>query len=85
MDCLIKSSTHCKESLLTLKKFTKDESSGTSATLGALDDDGSRGPSITAILGTASSSSNSLQPKTSKFFGDVIVLPFVRSLDQDAC
>lgn len=45
----------------TLKKFTKDGSSGTSATLEVVDDDGSRGPSITAIVGTASSSSNSLQ------------------------
>ena len=44
----------------TLKKFTKEESSGTSATLDAVEDEGSKGPSITAIVGTASSSSNSL-------------------------
>lgn len=43
-----------------LKKFTKEGSSGTSVTLEAIDDGGSRGPSITAIVGTASSSSNSL-------------------------
>ncbi|PPD90687.1 hypothetical protein GOBAR_DD12374 [Gossypium barbadense] len=34
----------------TLKKFTKAGPSGTSATLGAVDDDGSKGPSMTAIL-----------------------------------
>jgi len=45
----------------TLKKFTKDGSSGTSTALEVADDGGSRGPSITAIVGTASSSSNSLQ------------------------
>lgn len=45
----------------TLKKFTKEGSSGTSVTLEAVDDDGSRGPSITAKVGTASSSSNSLR------------------------
>lgn len=45
----------------TLKKFTKAGSSGTSAVLEAVDDDGSKGPSITAMVGTASSSSNSLQ------------------------
>lgn len=42
----------------TLKKFTKAGSSGTSAAFEGVD---SRGPSITAIVGTASSSSNSLQ------------------------
>lgn len=43
----------------TLKKFTKERSSGTSAVFDVVDD-GSRGPSITDMLGTASSSSNSL-------------------------
>ena len=46
----------------TLKKFTKEESSGTSVELGA-EKDGSSGPSITAVVGTASSSSNSLLMK----------------------
>ena len=45
--------------LLTQKKFT-NESSGTSATVGTDDDDGSRGPSISDKVGTASNSSNSL-------------------------
>jgi hypothetical protein len=45
----------------TLKKFIKDGSSGTSATVVVVEDDGSRGPSMTAIVGTASNSSNSLQ------------------------
>lgn len=39
-----------------LKKFTKERSSGTSAVFDVVDD-GSRGPSITDMLGTASSSS----------------------------
>lgn len=48
----------------TLKKFTKAGSSWTSVTMQAVDDDGSKGPSIKAIVGTASSSSNSLQKNT---------------------
>lgn len=43
-----------------LKKFARAESSGASLMLGAADDGGSKGPSITAMVGTASSSSNSL-------------------------
>ena len=46
--------------MLTLKKFTKAGSSGIPAALDALDEDGSKGPSIMAIVETASSSSNSL-------------------------
>lgn len=46
--------------MLTLKKFTKARSSGISAAFDAVDDDGSKGPSIMATVETASSSSNSL-------------------------
>lgn len=49
-----------RETARTLKKFRK-ESSGTSGTLATDDVIGSKGPSITDELGTASSSSNSLQ------------------------
>lgn len=52
----------------TLKKFTKEGSSGTSAALEAVDGAGSKGPSITAIVGTASSSSNSLQENASRTY-----------------
>lgn len=50
---------------LTLKKFTKDGSSGGSVTVegGA---EGSNGPSITDIVGTASSSSKPLGRKINK-------------------
>lgn len=43
-----------------LKKFARAESSGASLMLVAADEGGSKGPSMTAIVGTASSSSNSL-------------------------
>lgn len=46
-------------SVHTLKKFSNDGSSGASAVVETVGD-GSRGPSITDRLGTASSSSNSL-------------------------
>lgn len=52
--------TEFEQKMHTLKKFTKAGSSGTSAALGAVDDDGSKGPSMMAIVETASSSSNSL-------------------------
>lgn len=50
----------------TLKKFTKEGSSGTSATFEEVDDGGSSGPSITAIVGTASNSSKSLHQYDNK-------------------
>lgn len=59
-----------------LKKLTKDGSSGTSVTLEEDDDEGSSGPSITAIVGTASSSSNSLLVDGTFDFGGTLEYAF---------
>lgn len=63
MDTLVGQKNNLEPLAPTLKKFSKDGSSGGSVTVEAVDV-GSRGPSIIEGLGTASSSSNSLQGNT---------------------